>query len=560
MSRQKQRIETRPKPQKIGGPSRLSKESIKLLRGPATALANHLPEIRQALLKSGQRSPPENYVATVLLLTICTIPVSIIGVLLLPILNTPLTLLLLPVPMFVFLGGLAKPWASFSTRSGAIDTELPYVISYFSILSLLVTLRRISRVKLFPTLSVESKRILTDIDMYGMDPVSALEKTARTTPNKYLSDFLSGYTALLRAGGRLTSYMDAKIHEIFNHRLQRARSASNTIGTFAEAYVAATVVMGLCFYLIFTLQSIITRTGPNGLSNAVLFSSVFIPIISAVFFFLVDAVQVKDGPTSPFKHIYLIFGSLVAVPIMMFLPIDLPLYIKMGIGLIVSSVPPMIKHEREARSIKAIENALPKFVRDIAEVRKTGLAPERCIQQVSEQNYGKLSKYIKDMSAQISWGIPIRRVMENFANTIQVWSAKAIAFVLLEVVDLGGGTARMFENMADFAQQMKEISREQKSNLRPLIFVPYVGSIMLVASTMLMMNFLIPSGGEVSADTTFTQSALLTGAVAQAWIMGFAAGKMGEGSMYAGFKHAIALAAVSMVTVLVVKLFVPGVG
>jgi flagellar protein FlaJ len=351
--------------------------------------------------------------------------------------------------------------------------------------------------------------------------------------------------------------MDSKIREIFAQRVLKMRSSSGTISLFAEAYIAVTIVMGLCFYLIFTLQAVINQTGFGGLANAVLFSAVFIPMISVMFFYLVDSVQIRNEPADPFKNLKYVIISLPLLPLAIFLPIDLPIYIKMSIALIAVSIFPMIKFERESRRKKSVENMLPNFIRDIAEVRKTGLSPERCIQQVAKQDYGRLSKYIRKMSAQISWGIPIRKVMQSFSDSINVWSAKAVTFVLLEVVDLGGGTSKMFENMAEFTQQMKEIAREQVSNLRPLIIVPYFGAVMLIATTLLMMGFLTgASGTEGATSESGIQIALLTGAVGQSWVMGFASGKMGEGSVGAGFKHAIALVFVSLLTIYVIQFFV----
>jgi flagellar protein FlaJ len=397
--------------------------------------------------------------------------------------------------------------------------------------------------------------ILTEVDMAGIDPVSAIERSVRRTPNKYLANFFSGYSTLMRAGGQLSNYMDAKTREIFTQRINSMESSSNTISIFAEAYIAATVVMGLCFYLIFTLQSIVNQTGLSGLSNAVFFSTVFIPLISIVFFYLVDAVQLKEEPVSSLPHLKIVFISLIAVPIVVFIPIEMPLYLSIGIGLSIASIPPMIKYERELRHKKSIEDILPVFLRDMAEVRKTGLSPEKCIQQISKRDYGSLSKYVAKMSAQIGWGVPIRRVMENFSNSVKVWSAKTVSFILLEVVDLGGGTSKMFENIAEFSQQMKEISQKQRSALKPLIFVPYFGAIMMVASSMMMMGFIMgPTGDGAGTDASFITVALLTGAVFQAWIMGFASGKMGEGSMGAGFKHAIALVAVSILTIFVMNI------
>jgi len=507
--------------QKKYGKSKLTSLSLKLFRHPALFLSKKLPQISVALQKSGNRAPPEHYLAVVMLSTIMSIPFVLTGIIIFSALGMIYGLLLIPLPALVFIVGLMKPWASFSSKGNSIDTELPYVISYFSLLSggglsLLLTLRRISRMKLFPVLSKESKRILTDIDLNGFDPVTALDKASRETSNKYLADFLSGYTSLLRAGGKLTSYMDSKIREIFAQRVLKMRSSSGTISLFAEAYIAVTIVMGLCFYLIFTLQAVINQTGFGGLVNAVLFSAVFIPMISVMFFYLVDSVQVRNEPADPFKNLKYVIISLPLLPIAIFLPIDLPIYIKMSMGLIAVSVFPMIKFERESRRKKSVENMLPNFIRDIAEVRKTGLSPERCIQQVAKQDYGRLSKYIRKMSAQISWGIPIRKVMQSFSDSINVWSAKAVTFVLLEVVDLGGGTSKMFENMAEFTQQMKEIAREQVSNLRPLIIVPYFGAVMLIATTLLMMGFLTgASGTEGATSESGIQIALLTGAVGQ---------------------------------------------
>ncbi len=535
--------------------------SLKIFGGLAKKLSMQLPSLRHALLKSGTRAPPENYLSVVIMYTVLSTSFSLIGVFVNMLTGLIYSLLFLPIPLLVFIIGVVKPYLSYSSRAKGIDSEIPYVISYFNLLSsggisMLVTLRRLSHISLFPMISKESKQILTDVDMNGLDPVSAIERAARNTPNKYFSDFLLGYTTLLKSGGKLGNYLDAKTREIFTQRINSMESSSGTIGIFAEAYVALTVVLGMCFYLIFALQSIANQSGVSGLSNAIFFSTVFIPITSVIFFYLVDAVQLKEEPGAILAHYKTIFISLLIVPIFIFMPYDAPLYLKLGAGLIVSSIPPMIKYERELREKRAIESVIPTFMRDMAEVRKTGLSPERCIQQISKRDYGVLSKYVIKMSTQISWGLPIRKVMENFANSVKVWSAKTVTFILLEIVDLGGGTANMFEHVAEFSQKMKEISKKQTAELKPLIFVPYFGAVMMVASSLMMMGFILTSSADAaSEDASFIRIALLTGAVIQSWIMGFASGKMGEGSMGAGFKHAIAMVFVSILTIFVMNNF-----
>ena len=78
---------------------------------------------------------------------------------------------------------------------------------------------------------------------------------------------------------------------------------------------------------------------------------------------------------------------------------------------------------------------LPSFVVDLAEVRKTGLAPERGIEQLATRNYGTLSKYIQRMAIQVSRGVPLGKVLKDFGKDLHSWFVTSIGFILLEVID-----------------------------------------------------------------------------------------------------------------------------
>jgi flagellar protein FlaJ len=65
-------------------------------------------------------------------------------------------------------------------------------------------------------------------------------------------------------------------------------------------------------------------------------------------------------------------------------------------------------------------------------------------------------------------------------------------------------------------------------------------------------------GFYVGVDLKLAIDVLLSGAILEAWIMGFVAGKMGEGSVAAGFKHAGALVIISLVSIYLTRIFLPG--
>src|SRR5207245_912004 len=97
---------------------------------------------------------------------------------------------------------LGIPKISASSRGAALENELPYLVGYITTLaeggiSPFVTIKRVARADaIFPAAAKEARRILMDIQVLGLDPVSALEKSAKYTPNRAFSDFIGGYVAV----------------------------------------------------------------------------------------------------------------------------------------------------------------------------------------------------------------------------------------------------------------------------------------------------------------------------------------------------------------------------
>jgi flagellar protein FlaJ len=536
----------------------------RIFQKPTRWFVKEMPQLRDDILKSGMTISPEAYISLVLFSTMIAFIPTIIGIFLLVGWRMIFGLFFLPIGPLAFALGLVAAKLSQSSRAGAVDHELHFVVGYITTMagggiSPLVTLRRLSKVDLYPAAAKEAKRILMDIDVFGMDPISAIDKASRYNPNKALSDFLGGYSSVLKTGGDVVHYMETKLRDIFNYRTMKTKNAAELIGTFAEAYIALTVILGISFFVLFAIQGLLGQGGGgnSGLSSIIIFSGVFIPIISMLFIYLVHNTQAKE-PFTFFKPYFIFSGSLIIVPLFLLLPFNIPFYTKLGLGMVLSVIPAMIVNSKEGRHRSSVESMIPSFLRDMAEVRKTGLAPEKCIEQLSQRKYGGLSPYITTMSSQLTWGIPLSKVMINFSKSVRSWMTRAVAFLLLEVVDVGGGTVKMFGNLADFSQKLSEIEREKKSALRPYIFIPYFGAVMVVVTTLMMLYFITsPIGGTGASPMSMTSGVdmglattiLLSGAILQAWIMGFVAGKMGEGSVAAGFKHAAALTIINLIAI-----------
>ncbi|MFQ5941302.1 MAG: type II secretion system F family protein [Nitrososphaerales archaeon] len=545
--------------------------AIRIFGRIALKVQDRMPTLREDILKSNIFISPHAFVSLILFIATLSITVSVFGVYMLLNTGTMLFGLATIAPVIILGAGLGMPKMSMSSRATALDDEVSFVIGYLSVLitggvSPIALLRRLSTSKLYPACAKEARRILTDIDVFGTDPMSAIDKAARYCPNKLLADFLGGYTTVMKIGGDVRNYMDMKQKEVFNYRTIKLKSATEFVGTMAEAYLAATVVLGTSLFILQAVQAMLQRGGGFNMDMIIFFAGVFMPMISIAFIYLLHSSQTKEPITDKRPHI--MFGiSALAIPVFLFMPLDIAPYLKLALGLTISTAGPAIFYGMNQRKKAAVENMLPSFVRDLAEVRKTGLAPEKGIQQLSTRNYGLLSKSVQRMANQVSWGVPLSKVMQDFGKDVKSWFVKSIGFILLEVVEIGGGTVTLFTSLGDFTQRSKELEKERKSMFRPYIFIPYFGAILTIVATVMiifMMTEQISTLTEgqgtgivsVATDVDDLTDAMFMAVLFQAWMMGLVAGKMGEWSLAAGYKHATALAVIGVLTIYMLLYFV----
>jgi archaeal flagellar protein FlaJ len=540
--------------------------SFRLFARPATRLSRSIPLMRDNILRSNIRITPEGLIADALLFTLLAGVIS--GLLIyigFALLHVPYFLALIAVVPMVFTISINVPKISASSRAAAINTELPFVIGYISVLagggvSPLATLRRISSLKLFPASAKEAKRVLVEVDVFGQDPISAIESVARWNPSRRFSEFLFGYTAILKGGGNFTAYVQGKLKDIMENKAAEVKRSADTTGTMAEAYLTITVILGMVLYTLYMIQVLISHN-TSALYNLYFFSFVIVPIISLGFLWLIDAVQPK-WPYVDYGPYKMFLYTAPAAAIAFFLPLGLHIYIRTSMSLIILASLPAIVAYRTTRQRRSLERMLPEFIRDVAEGRKTGLSPEVAIERLGDRHYGVLTAHVKKMGAQLSWGVELSKVISTFTNAIASWITRAIGVLLIEVVDVGGGTIRSFSDMAEFTRDINEMEGQRRAALKPFVYITYVAGIMVIITTFIMVYLIsAPATAGIGASTAptidpGTVDLLLTTAVFDSFVIGIVAGKMGESGVPDGFKHGIFLVIASLLAIVIARQFI----
>jgi archaeal flagellar protein FlaJ len=547
--------------------------------------------VKGSLEKGNIKIFPATYISLMLFVAVLTLPISIIAVTLFMLTGIVSLLILAPTPLFVIVGFVMLPKSKASDRASNLDREMPFAAAYISVMSSggiapYTSFKRLSDVELMPAMRLESREIIKDVEIFGIDPLTALENSAKKTPLDGFKDFLGGYASTVVIGGDIVHFLERKAEDIFKGRALKVKAAAERLGMLLETFIIVMVMMSLCFYILFSVQQIssgsgVSDGGTSAISGILMYTFLFTPLLSMLFIYLAHSMQ----PKSPLVDMrpYKVFGVCSVLGIVLFLlltnfmgatklpvitdliamGVDLPVAI--SLSLFVVTAPAAIVHIRLARHRNSMENGVNNFLRDLTEVRKTGLSPEKCIESLSKRDYGTFSKELRKISSDISWGIPIKKVMMDFLKRTKSWMVQIVMFLLVETIDVGGGTIGMIEALSRFNNLTQEVEKEKKMSTRPYVFMPYLAAILLVATTVMMtsfttgfgMNSITPST-VAAADNPATQmtSIFVTSAIFHSFLIGIVAGKISDESIASGFKHSAILVIIAMLAAKLIPQFV----
>jgi len=552
--------------------------SYRLFGGIAPKFLGNMFEFKEHLAKAGITIYPETYMSLMFLMATLTLPVSIIAIVLIYFTKILFLIFLVPVPIYIMIGFMVAPMSRASERSSALEREMPFAATYITVMASggippYMSFKRLTDVELLPATRKEARSLIRDVEIFGVDPLSALEKAAKYNPLDIFRDFVSGYASTVIIGGDVIHFLETKARDIFKAGSMRAKAAAERMGMLLESFIIVMVLMSLCFYILFSVESIYS-TGLDMGSGVIMYTYVFTPLLSIVFIWMAHGMQAKT-PISEYRP-YKVYAlsSAIGVIILLLLTgffgmvqtplqflanlVDLP--IAVSITLIISVVPPAIVHQKIAGRKSSMERGISNFLRDLTETRKTGLSPEACISNLSGRDYGAFAKELKKMSSDIGWGIPMRNVIMDFVKKTKSWMSQIVMFLLLEAVDVGGGTISMIESLARFNNMTQEIEKEKKASVRPYMIMPYFAAILLVSTTLMTLLFTtntIAMGGETAATTANTDFLTLiftVSVITHCYLIGLVCGKISEESLAAGFKHAALLVLIAIVASKVVPL------
>lgn len=543
--------------------------------------SNSHAKLGETLVDTGLKIYPDAYFSTVGFFFILSIAIMV------PAVIWTRILFLIPAPLIVVLLGYALPKVMAQDRAQKLDLEVPFAGTYISVmatggLSPYASLQRLKDCDLLPNISKVVNDIEVDVQIKGADPVSAMEKSAQHLPSKDYKDLMLGYTSTTRTGGDVIHYLLVRTETMFKDLAVKVKAYGERASVLMESYITVSILMTLTLTIMFMTSLSLQQFWQGGLSAStfLLYGYLIVPIISLLFIYLSDSQQISP-PISDWRTYKVFFATLpvtfflaltmfipfafqgilvpFAAPFMnlvtslravMGLSIGYEAVIGLGIALLIGVIPAAIAQSIYAGRGKGVERDVTNFMRDLTEARKTGASPESCLENLAQRDYGRFSPILKTASRQIQWGLPFNVIYQTFRTKIKSWLALINIYLLVDAIDVGGGTPETLETVTHFSEELSTLEKEKKQSLRPLLLMPYIGAAILIFSTIVFLGFsgtILTSYSHQTIPFAQVATTILPPLMMQTFFIGLVTGKISAGETSSGFKHAAFLIVMALI-------------
>jgi flagellar protein FlaJ len=233
-----------------------------------------------------------------------------------------------------------------------------------------------------------------------------------------------------------------------------------------------------------------------------------------------------------------------------------------SIGTILVVLPSVLISFFEFRELKDAEDKFPHFLSDLAQSASSGMTLTQAIDVASKSDYGKLTKYIKQLNIWLSWKLTFPQAWGKF--TVQLKRSVLISRInkiILEAFHSGGDIKKTLGSLSENVTLIKEMESERKSIMRQQIIIMYVIFFVFIAVVIALYKILSPilyiqQIGAFSGVTVQSQGAPLTleyfrnlfflMTLVEAVCAGLIAGQIAEEKLIAGVKHVLIMVSASI--------------
>jgi len=437
------------------------------------------------ILQAGETISPYRFAAKNLFYAFIAFFISVPLGLVLALLVHPAMLAVMAVPAVPLAYPKLKLRSMVGDRRRGLEDEVPFFTVFASILqsvgiSLYNSLLAVVGKGVFRQIEKDALLVKRDVEFFFKSPVEALEDIGRRHPNEKMRTLMLGYTSEWRSGGDMAAYLDAKADDYLKDMEFRWRQYAERASDIGETTISLLFV----FPMMILMAAFIFPGQALTMTSLVL--TVVVPLLAVAVFGFVHSTQPKTyNVIRGDVRLALAAGAAgFAAAYLLHAPVWLCLAASLAAATALHGATVVL----QMREINAMEKALPQFLRDVTEYRKMGYDIVKAITRIAEENtYNPVFDALLDSVAkQLSLGVRMAEVEVPSRS----WLTRMCFFLLGQVVESGGGTAKCLETLTNFTNHVVRVKKETRSSMRLYQLLSLFTPIALSFITALMFTLL----------------------------------------------------------------------
>jgi flagellar protein FlaJ len=244
-----------------------------------------------------------------------------------------------------------------------------------------------------------------------------------------------------------------------------------------------------------------------------------------------------------------------------------------GIGALLSLLPLAVTGYFNLKYLNSVERNIPVFLNDLLQATDSGLSLPDALIQASKRDYGPISFEMGIAMTKFSMGYEFSSSIAEAGKRLRHPFASQVAVIISEAYAAGGRTRQVLQSSVNLFNGLEGYKGEKQSELRPYVHLVYISvAIFLVISIVIISRFILPFesaaalGSQVASGSTnvslngvtsrfnlsqipsasYFDSIFFLSALLESVFGGIVAGKIVDGSAFAGLRHSIILVAITI--------------
>lgn len=246
--------------------------AYKMLNERCKFLHPKFPSLEKAIKESMMPIPYEVYVSSMIFFSmIASVLGAVVGIVITLLFDIQPNALEYAIPFgsAIGMGGMAFgilysiPSFRVKTRSTKLMEEIPHFIGYMSTLatsglSLEGIFKAIAREESEEEMVKDARFIVRNLDIIGMDLITAVTDLINRTPTGPYSELLEGAINTAQAGGDLKEYFNATAKVQLEEKKQLMARTTESLGAVAEIYTILLIVFPLLAVIMLSIMGIMS--------------------------------------------------------------------------------------------------------------------------------------------------------------------------------------------------------------------------------------------------------------------------------------------------------------